>query len=61
MQHSETLYNQLKRKLLFAGYTLTMEDKSLIDETQVYAIYKGTQRVTRLRTLDGVQRWSNSL
>jgi hypothetical protein len=61
MAHNETLYKQLKRKLSFEGYTLTMEDKSLIDETQVYAIYRGTQLVTRLRTLDGVQRWSNGL
>jgi hypothetical protein len=54
-------FQQLRRRLILDGYTLVMEDLSLIDETQVYAIYRGETRITRLRTLDGVARWSKGL
>ncbi len=54
-------FEQLRRLLLRDGYKLVMEDRSLIDETQVYAIYRGENRITRLRTLDGVERWSRGL
>lgn len=61
MTNTTPNFNQLKRLLLLNGYTLVMEDRSLTDETQVYAIYKGETRITRLQTLDGVARWANGL
>lgn len=54
-------FEQLRRNLAREGYTLVMEDRSLIDETQVYAIYRGENRVVRLRTLAGIERWTNGL
>lgn len=52
-------FNELRATLRQEGYTLVCEDKSLIDETQVYAIYRGATRIARYGSLAGVAKWWN--
>ncbi len=47
----------LRRQLVAHGYTLAIEDKSRIDATEVYAVYRGTQRMARFGSLAGVAQW----
>ena len=50
--------NRLRRFLAPEGYSIVVEDKSLIDETPVFTVYKGGVQQKRFPTLDALQKWA---
>jgi hypothetical protein len=48
---------ELQRAARVQGYTIRIEDRSLLDSTPMYAVYRGRERITRLFSPAAVGRW----
>lgn len=49
-------FNELQKIANKHGFTLKMEDKNRIDETQVVAIYKGNERISRYKNVAATEK-----
>lgn len=49
-------FNQLQQIARKHGYRLVMEDKNYTDSTETPALYKGSERVSRYKNVQAVEK-----